>query len=178
MSGYLVQLVSTDLLKVEKKAGLVLEHQVKLSIPIKKQKDQIMSNYGQIFLYVGVVWAFIALGLLLLAWHAVTQGNIQLHRRLMIFLTFMAWTFIVAYLLRYNTPGAIPEISPQYIPWIAIHGSIALIPLFGATGLILVRLISRKEHHFNRHHRYYGRVLLMLWCFTHLGGIVNFWLFK
>jgi uncharacterized membrane protein YozB (DUF420 family) len=137
-----------------------------------------MSNYGEVFLYVGLVWAFIALGLLLLAWHAVTQGNIQLHKRLMVFLAVMAWAFIAAYLLRYKIPGAIPEISPQYIPWIAIHGTIALIPLFGATCLILARLISRKEHHFNRHHRYYGRVFVLLWCFTHLGGIVNFWLFK
>jgi len=23
----------------------------------------------------------------------------------------------------------------------------------------------------------YGRVLILLWCFTHLGGIMNFWLF-
>ncbi len=137
-----------------------------------------MSNFGEVFLYVGLVWAFIALGLLLLAWHAVTQGNIQLHKRLMVFLTIMAWTFIATYLLRYYIPGANPKISPQYIPWIAFHGTIALIPLFGATCLILVRLISRKEHYFNRHHLYYGRVFVLLWCFTHLGGIVNFWLFK
>ncbi len=117
-----------------------------------------MSNYGEVFLYVGLVWAFIALGLLLLAWHAITQGNILLHKRLMVFLAVMAWAFIAAYLLRYKIPGAIPEISPQYIPWIAIHGTIALIPLFGATCLILARLVLRKEHHFNRHHRYYGRV--------------------
>ena len=136
-----------------------------------------MSNYGEVFLYVGLVWAFIALGLLLLAWHAVTQGNILLHKRLMVFLAVMAWAFIAAYLLRYKIPGAIPEIPPQYIPWIAIHGSIALIPLFGAPCLILARLFSRKEQHFNRYHRYYGRVFLLIWCFTHLGGIVNFWLF-
>jgi hypothetical protein len=90
----------------------------------------------------------------------------------------MAWAFIAAYLLRYKIPGAIPEISPQYIPWIAIHRTIALIPLFGATCLILARLISRREHHFNRHHRYYSRAFVLLWCFTHLGGVVNFWLSK
>ncbi|MCP4469145.1 MAG: DUF420 domain-containing protein [Gammaproteobacteria bacterium] len=137
-----------------------------------------MSSYGDVFLYVGIVWAFISLGLLLLAWRAVTQGNVQLHKRLMIFLAVMAWVFIAAYLLRYKIPGAIPEIAPQYIPWIAIHGTIALVPLFGATCLILARLISRKESHFNCYHRYYGRVFVLLWCFTHLGGMVNFWLFK
>ncbi len=147
-------------------------------MPIENQKNKIMSNYGDVFLYVGLAWAFVGLGLLLLAWFTVTQGNIQLHRRLMVLLTIMAWTFIAAYLFRYNTPGAIPKISPQYIPWIAIHGTIALIPLFGATFLILARLTLRKEHHFNRHHRYYGRAFVLLWCFTHLGGIVNFWLFK
>jgi len=41
--------------------------------------------------------------------------------------------------------------------------------------LMLARLISRKKHHFNRHHR---RVFVLLWFFTHLGGTVNFWLFK
>lgn len=144
-----------------------------------------MSNYGEVFLYIGVVWAFIALGLLLLAWRAAVHGNTRLHKRLMIFLTIMAWTFIVSYMLRYRIPGATPEIPPQYIPWIAFHGTVALIPLFGATCLVLARLLgarrghsSKKENHFNRYHRYYCRVFMLLWAFTHLGGIVNFWLFK
>ncbi len=141
-----------------------------------------MSNYGDVFLYVGASWAFVALGLLGVAWCAAAQGNIQRHKRLMIFLTLMAWVFIATYLLRYRIPGAIPEISPQYIPWIAFHGTVALIPLLGATCLVFARLLQRskleKEGHLNRHHRYYGRVFMLLWGFTHLGGIVNFWLFK
>ncbi len=76
-----------------------------------------------------------------------------------------------------------PRIPPEYVPWIALHGTIGLIPLFGATALVWARLREKRSSlrgrsHLNRHHRAYGRFFVVLWFFTHAGGAVNFWLFR
>ena len=96
----------------------------------------------------------------------------------MIFLTAGAWLFISSYLLRYSMPGYAPiEIPREYIPWIAFHGTVGLIPLFGSALLVWARVRGRSASHLNRHHRCYGRFLVPVWGFSHLGGILNFWLF-
>ncbi len=141
-----------------------------------------MQDYSFLFLNISFIWGLIALGLLLVAWQAARQGKIGRHRLLMGILTAAAWLFIAVYSLRYRYPEYIPQIPEEYIPWMAVHGTIALIPLFGATALLWARLKERRRPpqqqrgHLNRHHRVYGRIILALWCFTHLGGIANFWL--
>jgi len=137
-------------------------------------------NYSQLFLLTGVIWAVIAFGLLIIAWHAAATGNIRRHRLIMLFSTAAAWLFIIGYLFQYRYPNSTPSIPPEYIPWLALHGTVALLPLLGAPFLVWARLREKLKpaghYHFNRHHRLYGRVLIPLWCFTHLGGIMNFWL--
>ncbi|MCP4043180.1 MAG: DUF420 domain-containing protein [Gammaproteobacteria bacterium] len=141
-----------------------------------------MQNYSSLFLNISFIWGLFALGLLLVAWQAARLGKIGHHRLLMGFLTVAAWLFVAAYSLRYRYPGYVPEIPEEYIPWMAIHGTIALIPLFGATALLWARIKERhspaqlQRGHLNRHHRLYGRIIVGLWCFTHLGGIANSWL--
>jgi len=134
------------------------------------------------FLYLGSIWALISLGLLFIAWRTARKKEFLLHRKIMIFLTAAAWAFMLLYLLRYKFPESLPTIPPEYIPWIALHGTVALFPLIGATLLVISRW-KEKRHpqghfHFNRHHKVYGRVLMLLWSFTHVGGIVNAYLFS
>ena len=129
---------------------------------------------------IALVWAIVAFGLLIVAWRAARERNIRRHRLIMIISTVAAWLFIAGYLLRYKFADSIPNIPPEYIPWFAIHGTVAMFPLIGATCLVWARLRERRnpsyQSHFNRYHKHYGRVLILLWCFTHLGGIFNFWL--
>ena len=64
----------------------------------------------------------------------------------------------------------------EYVPWMALHGSLGLVPLIGATCLVAGRLMAgrnRFSSHFNRHHKAYGRTFIVIWLFTHLGGIFN-----
>jgi uncharacterized membrane protein YozB (DUF420 family) len=137
-------------------------------------------NYSQLFSYFGFTWGIIAFCLLIFAWRSAVKGNTRRHRLLMIVLTGGAWLFIAAYLLRYRYPESIPDVPPELIPWLAFHGTVALIPLFGASSLVWARLtgdrVPEKSRHLNRYHRIYGRVIIILWCFTHIGGIANFWL--
>ncbi len=137
-------------------------------------------NYSQLFLYFGFIWGIIAFCLLVFAWRSAVKGNTRRHRLLMMVLTVAAWLFIAAYLLRYRYPESIPDVPPELIPWLAFHGTVALIPLFGASILVWARLtgdrVPENPRHLNRYHRIYGRVIIMLWCFTHIGGIANFWL--
>jgi len=123
----------------------------------------------------------LALGLLATAWRAARKGKRRLHRNIMLLLTAAAWVFLLIYLARYRYPELVPVIPKAYIPWIALHGTVALFPLIGATLLVFNRLREQhtpeKNHHLNRHHAIYGRILIFLWCFTHLGGLVNAYLF-
>lgn len=135
-----------------------------------------------VFLYAGTVWAFIALGLLFIAWKAARQENFKRHGKLMVLLMLAAWFFVLLYMLRYRFPELLPQIPPEYIPWIALHGTVALFPLVGSLLLVLARWRQRRRpdsfSHLNRHHRRYGRVVIVLWCFTHIGGIINAFLFS
>jgi len=141
-----------------------------------------MNTYSDIFMLTGFIWAIIATGLLIVAWRAARCGNIVRHRLIMLISTLAAWIFIIGYVLRYRFADSIPQIPPEYIPWFALHGTVAMIPFLGATCLVWARFRGRRNpscnSHFNQNHARYGRVLIPLWCFTHLGGIANFWIMK
>ncbi|VAX11651.1 hypothetical protein MNBD_GAMMA26-38 [hydrothermal vent metagenome] len=139
-----------------------------------------MNTYSEIFMLIGLIWAVIATGLLIVAWRAARSGDIARHRLIMIISTLAAWVFIAGYILRYRFADSVPQIPLEYIPWFAIHGTVAMIPFIGATCLVWARLSKScsPAHHLNLHHIRYGRVLILLWCFTHLGGIANFWIMK
>ena len=138
-------------------------------------------NYSQVFGFLSLVWGVISLALLWIAWRAIVAEKLRLHRNLMVLLTVGAWLFIAGYLAHYRQPSTLPQMDPAYVPWIALHGTLGLVPLVGATVLVSARYRQRADTrtvlHLNRHHRRYGRVFLAVWAFTHVGGIVNYWLF-
>jgi uncharacterized membrane protein YozB (DUF420 family) len=139
-----------------------------------------------LFLDLSLAWAFIALLLLLQAWRYAVQGNIRRHRLMMLVLTLAAWVFVISYLLISRSSGQLSNLSTPMIVWLSIHGSVGLLPLFGAVALILARALqglrsahksgTDRQFYLNRHHRFYGRIIMVLWVFTHLGGIANYFL--
>jgi uncharacterized membrane protein YozB (DUF420 family) len=128
------------------------------------------------FLIISTAWAVIALVLLIVAWRLARAGRIMLHRNIMILLTVGAWIFIINYLFVQRYGGDFGSFPSEYVPWMALHGSLGLVPLIGATCLVLGRLMAGRNKfsiHFNRHHKAYGRVFIVVWFLTHLGGIFN-----
>jgi uncharacterized membrane protein YozB (DUF420 family) len=128
------------------------------------------------FLIVSTVWAVVALVLLIVAWRLARVGGIVPHRNIMILLTVGAWIFIINYIFVQRYGGEFGSFPREYVPWMALHGSLGLVPLIGATCLVAGRLMAgrnRFSSHFNRHHKAYGRTLIVVWLFTHLGGIFN-----
>ncbi len=128
------------------------------------------------FLILSTVWAVVALVLLIVAWRLARAGRMILHRNIMILLTVGAWLFILYYLFGQRYGGDIGSFPREYVPWIAVHGSLGLVPLIGATCLVAGRLMkdrNRVASHFNRHHKAYGSSFVWVWFFTHLGGIFN-----
>jgi uncharacterized membrane protein YozB (DUF420 family) len=128
------------------------------------------------FLIISTAWAVVALALLIIAWWLARIGRTGLHRNIMVFLTIGAWIFVVNYIFLQRYAGDLASFPREYVPWMALHGSLGLIPLFGATCLIAGRLIAGKNKfnvHFNRHHKSYGRIFIAIWFFSHLGGIFN-----
>jgi len=125
---------------------------------------------------ISTAWAFLAMILLITSWRLARAGKTTAHRNIMILLTIGAWVFIINYIFmqRYSEGhGSIPR---EYIPWIAFHGTLGLIPLIGATCLVASRMMTgghRLAGHFNRQHKLYGRIFIAIWCFTHLGGMFN-----
>lgn len=140
--------------------------------PVSKLGDTTMST----FLIISTVWAVVALVLLVVSWRLARAGRTALHRNIMILLTIGAWIFVANYILvqRYGEDGG--SFPREYIPWIAFHGSMGLIPLIGATCLVASRFMASGNSfsaYFNRHHKLFGRTFIIIWCFTHLGGIFN-----
>ncbi len=135
-----------------------------------------MNGLQLTFHYGSLIWAVLSMALLLVAWQAAHQKQIARHKKLMILLTTMAWLFILSYLLRYRFPELNRPIPREYILWFALHGTVALLPLVGASCLLFARLRLSATHHFNRYHRRYALVLVPLWFFTHIGGLFNLWL--
>jgi len=130
-----------------------------------------------LFLAISTIWAVAAIVLLVFSWRLARTGKIRVHKTLMILLTLGAWVFVASYLFtqRYGDAAAIP-FPKEHVIWMAVHGTIGLIPLVGATCLIIGRVRSKGNYrstHFNRNHKYYGRVIVVIWLFTHLGGIFN-----
>jgi uncharacterized membrane protein YozB (DUF420 family) len=128
------------------------------------------------FLILSTVWAVIALVLLVVAWRLARVGGTNPHRNIMILLTVGAWIFILNYLFVQRYGGGLGQFPSEYIPWVALHGSLGLIPLLGATCLVVARLMTGRNkfsRYFNQHHKRYGRAFIIVWVFTHLGGIFN-----
>lgn len=129
-----------------------------------------------IFLVISTSWAVIALALLIKSWRLARAGKVVPHRNIMILLTVGAWIFIINYLFAHRYGGEVRSFPVEYVPWIALHGSLGLVPLIGASCLVAGRLMkgrNRFSAHMNRHHKAYGGTFIVVWCFTHLGGIFN-----
>ncbi len=138
---------------------------------------------GFAFSLAGGVWGATSFILLVIAWRAAAARNIRLHRPLMVLLVLGAWAFLAAYLSKYSRhDGASSQLPSYLVLWLAAHGTIALVPLFGATMLVWARLTGESatgiRGHLNNNHRSYGRVLAGLWLFTNAGGIFNFLYFS
>lgn len=94
----------------------------------------------------------------------------------MILLTAGAWVFIINYIFVQRYGGDAAPFPGVYIPWMALHGSLGLIPFIGATCLVVGRLMAGRNkfsNHFNQYHKAYGSTFIAIWVFTHLGGIFN-----
>ena len=128
------------------------------------------------FLIISTAWAVITLVLLIVAWWLIRVGRIALHRNIMILLTVGAWIFIINYIFVQRYGGELGSFPSEYVPWMALHGSLGLVPLIGATCLVVGRLMTGRNKfstHFNQHHKAYGRTFIVVWFFTHLGGLFN-----
>jgi len=139
-------------------------------------------NYQQIFSQYSLAWALAGLLLLGFSWHAAATGRKKRHQWLMICLVIGAWVFVLAYvMLRFHLAQQPTEKVLAYIPWLIVHGSIGLFTIFGVTCLMCARgwqkfNPGKRPLHLNYYHRVYGRCLVVLWLFTHLGGVANYWL--
>ncbi len=96
------------------------------------------------------------------------------------------WLFVLLYFAGYYLRSAPLEVPRSLVPWFALHGTLALVALLGATLLLTTRYSVEKREgrstgfraYLNSRHRFYGWVVALLWLFTHIGGIVNLYLLR
>lgn len=131
---------------------------------------------GALFLALSALWGALALPLLLLAWHAARQGRTQLHRRLMVLVLAGTWTFVAAYLLFYRHHPDKAPVAEHMVLWLRVHGLLGLLATLGASALLLGRSLPKwaASSWLNRHHRRLGRIAVVLWLVTYLGGLFNY----
>lgn len=138
-------------------------------------------TFPDVFPHVSLAWGVIALGLLLLAWRRAVQTRFRSHRALMLVLVAGAWIFLISYLLQLRLGGQAPGLHGAVLVWMLVHGGAGLVTLLGVSWLAAARLWQQwrpaSDLFPNRHHRRLGRPLVGLWVFSHLGGVVNYFLF-
>lgn len=143
-----------------------------------------MQFYAGYFLVAAAVWGVVAMMLLLTAWWYALQRRCKWHKRLMFFLTIGAWLFIVSYMFRYYMPATVPLTIPRHLYlWFAVHGTMGMFSLISASILVWSRINQGQwfcnfHQHLNNRHILYGRILIIVWTLTHIGGIANYWLLK
>ena len=99
------------------------------------------------FLIISTTWAVVALALLIVAWRLARIGRTGLHRNIMVLLTIGAWIFIVNYIFLQRYNGDLGSFPREYVPWMAVHGSLGLIP-----GPLAAALPSTAEGSGSRQH--------------------------
>jgi uncharacterized membrane protein YozB (DUF420 family) len=147
-----------------------------------------MTVFAQIFFIVGIVWGFLAIVLMIAAWLSIRRGNEGAHRRFMLVLLAGGWAFVAFYLIGYALEQTYSDIVPErLVPWLAIHGVMALATLFFLSVLVWARLSAQNgageqtlalPNFLNRHHRNFGRITAVLWLLTQLGGFINLYILR
>lgn len=146
-----------------------------------------MSISAQIFLVVGILWGLVATIVMIAAWRSIRSGNVASHKRFMLILLTGGWAFVAFYLIGYSLEQTYSKIVPErLVPWLAIHGVVALLVLFAITVLVWARLSvessngdnSRLTAFFNAHHKTIGRITAILWLLTQIGGFVNLYILR
>lgn len=142
--------------------------------------------YEEIFFWVGNIWGFTSCALLAAAWVLIVFESERfqaVHQWLMIFMTAGGWAFVLFYLSGRLFASSGTPVPSWAIPWIAVHGTVSLLTLSGATLLAWARLTEKPgggglRSHLNLHHTWYGRVIAALWLLSHAGGILNLYILK
>ncbi|MCP3671065.1 MAG: DUF420 domain-containing protein [Gammaproteobacteria bacterium] len=123
------------------------------------------------------VWALLALLLLWLAWRAARRCDIRIHKRYMVIIVALAWVSLELWLMSFRYPQLAPLVPEGMEIWVLLPNLLIIIPLVGATLLLLARWRrsgpTELLGHFNIHHRTYGKVFILVWCVGYLGGLLN-----
>jgi len=123
------------------------------------------------------LWALLAMLLLWLAWRAAKRRDTRIHRRYMLIIVAVAWVSFEFWLMSFRYPQLAPVVPEGMDVWVLLPNLVLLIPLVGATMMLLARW--RKSGpaellgHFNTHHGTYGKTFILLWCVGYLGGLLN-----
>lgn len=101
----------------------------------------------------------------------------------MIVMTVGGWAFVLLYLFGYYMRTDPMNIPRNLVPWIAVHGTVSLVSLSGATVLAWARITRsgdddplRFRATLNRRHTLYGKVIASLWLISHAGGVANLYI--
>ncbi len=141
------------------------------------QHEELMALLRSSATVAGAVWAVVALLLLWLAWRAAKRRDIRVHKRYMIIVAAVAAVSLEAWLMSLRYPQILPEIPEGMVGWVRLVNYISIIPLVGATLMILARWRESRPTellgHFNTHHRTYGQAFILLWCFSYIASLVN-----
>ncbi len=123
------------------------------------------------------LWALLAMLLLWLSWRAAKRRDTRIHRRYMLIIVAVAWVSFEFWIMSFRYPQLAPVVPEGMDVWVLLPNLMLLIPLVGATMMLLARWrrSGPKEllGHFNTHHGTYGKVFILLWCVGYLGGLLN-----
>lgn len=137
----------------------------------------------------GTVWGVAACALIiasvLLVWKDKERFE-QCHKWMMYTMVVGGWLFVLLYFAGYYLRSAPVNMPRSLVPWFAVHGTLALVALLGATLLLTTRDTGDRDlpsgtglvARLNNRHRLYGSIIAILWLFTHIGGIVNLYLLR
>ena len=137
----------------------------------------------------GSVWGVAACALIIVSVLLVRRDKERFekcHKWMMYTMVGGGWLFVLLYFAGYYFKSEPIDMPRSLVPWFAVHGTLALVALLGATLLLTTRDTAEEDLPFgtglvaslNNRHRLYGSIIVLLWLFTHIGGIVNLYLLR
>ncbi len=139
----------------------------------------------------GFAAILISLVLLSSAYIAARKKNYNAHKWLMLFAVSTNLTFLILYIIRWLTEGDTKFGGPSsifyfvYIPVLIIHILTALISVFFVSKQVWLGLMKTKISadgkiafigKFRKIHRYIGKIAIIIWIFSFIGGISIFFM--
>jgi uncharacterized membrane protein YozB (DUF420 family) len=113
---------------------------------------------------------------LMIGYSFIRRGQIEAHRRCMLFAFAMSAIFLVSYLVHHARAGSVPYVGPPDLRSLYFAILVPHVVLAASVVPLAVVTIFRGLKDQRRLHRKIARITLPIWMFVSVSGVVVYWM--